>query len=141
VAPNIEGESFGGPEPTASLASEHGLNAKIVANPRRARRLRKALSTPYLPTLASELGSTSGSEIGAPEQPKSAELRDRSEPRYPLTLSTQSAERPITEVDFAELEDGTLIELVENPQSLGRKCFAVWKDGEIRFVDRLEQDG
>jgi hypothetical protein len=45
------------------------------------------------------------------------------------------------EVDFAELQDGTLVELVEDAKHPGRTCFAVWKQGEVRFVDRLEQDG
>jgi hypothetical protein len=48
---------------------------------------------------------------------------------------------PVTETDFAELKDGTLIELVEDSKDPGRTCFAVWKDGEVRFVDRLEEDG
>jgi hypothetical protein len=47
----------------------------------------------------------------------------------------------VTETDFVELKDGTLVELVEDPKNPGRKCLAVWKDGEIRFLDRLEQDG
>src|SRR5713226_2333076 len=46
-----------------------------------------------------------------------------------------------TEIDFAELKDGTLVELVEDSKNPGRTCFAVWKDGEVRFADRLEQDG
>jgi len=50
-------------------------------------------------------------------------------------------DKPITEIDFAEMQDGTLVELVEDPQNPGRKCLGVWKDGEIRFLDRLEQDG
>jgi hypothetical protein len=47
----------------------------------------------------------------------------------------------VTEIDFAELKDGTLVELVEDSGNPGRTCFALWKDGEVRFVDRLEQDG
>src|SRR6266851_2308232 len=46
-----------------------------------------------------------------------------------------------TEVDFAELKDGTLVELVEDAHDPDRACLAVWKDGEARFVDRLEKDG
>ncbi len=55
--------------------------------------------------------------------------------------SNESRGSSITEIDFAELKDGTLVELVEDSKNPGRTCFAVWKDGEIRFVDRLEQDG
>src|SRR6266403_1056102 len=54
---------------------------------------------------------------------------------------SKSADSSVTEIDFVELKDGTLVELVEDPKNPGRKCLAVWKDGEIRFLDRLEQTG
>src|SRR5258708_6519896 len=38
------------------------------------------------------------------------------------------------------MKDGTLVELVEDHKNPGRKCLVVWKDGEVRFLDRLEQD-
>jgi hypothetical protein len=47
----------------------------------------------------------------------------------------------VSEIDFAELKDGTLVELMEDSRNSGQTCLAVWKDGEVRFVDRLEQDG
>ena len=55
--------------------------------------------------------------------------------------SNESRGSAVNETDFTELKDGTLVELVEDSKNLGRTCFAVWKDGEVRFVDRLEQDG
>ena len=55
--------------------------------------------------------------------------------------SNKSEDDSVTEIDFAELKDGTLVELVEDPKNPGRKCLAVWKDGEIQFLDRLELDG
>jgi hypothetical protein len=55
--------------------------------------------------------------------------------------SRQSGHYSVSEIDFAELKDGTLVELVEDSRNSGQTCFAVWKDGEVRFVDRLEQDG
>jgi len=55
--------------------------------------------------------------------------------------SNKSEGDSITEIDFAELKDGTLVELVEDPKNPSGTCLAVWKDGEVRFVDRLEQDG
>ena len=70
--------------------------------------------------------------------------------RYPLAANVRNAfgahwskseDSLGSEVDFAELEDGTLVELVEDPKNPGRKCLAVWKDGEIQFLERLEQDG
>lgn len=44
------------------------------------------------------------------------------------------------EVDFAEMKDGKLVELVEDGQNPGRRRFAIWKDGEVRYSDRLEQE-
>src|SRR6266404_4539612 len=55
--------------------------------------------------------------------------------------SEESGDDSVNEIDFAELKDGTLVELVEDSKSPGRTCFAVWKDGEVQFIDRLEQDG
>ncbi len=60
-------------------------------------------------------------------------------------LATNKDSSPVsrldTEIDFAEMKDGTLVELVEDCQNPGRRCLAIWKNGEIRFLDRLEQDG
>src|SRR6267378_720171 len=47
----------------------------------------------------------------------------------------------VTEIDFAAMKDGALVELVEDSKDPRRTCFAVWKDGEVRFTDRIEQDG
>jgi hypothetical protein len=54
---------------------------------------------------------------------------------------SKSVDNSVTEIDFVELKDGTLVELMEDPKNPGRKCLAVWKDGVIRILDRLEQDG
>jgi len=50
-------------------------------------------------------------------------------------------EDSVTEIDFAAMKDGALVELVEDSKDPRRTCFAVWKDGEVRFTDRIEQDG
>jgi len=55
--------------------------------------------------------------------------------------SNKSEGNSVAEIDSAELQDGTLVELVEDAKYPGRTCFAVWKHGEVRFADRLEQDG
>jgi hypothetical protein len=52
-----------------------------------------------------------------------------------------SQSQSVNEIDFTEMGDGTLVELVEHRQNPGRRCFAIWKDGEVRFSDRLEQHG
>lgn len=44
----------------------------------------------------------------------------------------------ITETDFIELSDGTLAELVEDPTDPGRTALAVWKDGNVQYVDKLQ---
>jgi hypothetical protein len=46
-----------------------------------------------------------------------------------------------TETHFAELKDGTLVELVQDPKNHVRTLLAVWKDGEARYLDELEHDG
>lgn len=88
-----------------------------------------------------------------PEKPQAAEsdlapypengaLNNSSEPRgVPIPTSIPPLPDEVTETDFAELKDGTLVELVEDPADPGRRCLAVWKDNQVRFVDRLEQDG
>ncbi len=60
-------------------------------------------------------------------------------PSAPTT--PQSRDVPISETDFAELSDGTLVELVQDPSDPGQRCFAVWRNGEICFLNRLEADG
>jgi hypothetical protein len=47
----------------------------------------------------------------------------------------------LVETDFVALDDGTLLELVEDPKNPGRHCFAVWQGGGIRLEDRFERDG
>jgi hypothetical protein len=43
----------------------------------------------------------------------------------------------VKEVDFATLEDGSLVELIEDPENPNRTLFAVWRDGEVQYVDKL----
>jgi hypothetical protein len=47
----------------------------------------------------------------------------------------------IVETDFIELNDGTMLELVEHPDRPGRHCFAVWKSGKAEFCGNYEQNG
>ena len=82
---------------------------------------KKSVAIPAIQVPASNRGATSA----GPEAPTTPESRDV----------------PITETDFAELSDGTLLELVQDPNDPGQRCFAVWRNGEICFLNRLEQDG
>jgi hypothetical protein len=114
--------------------------------------LRKSDFSPNAPVPAPQGGAASGA-------PNTPEETNSSESRFALhaenaglthcsdannALDAPSKELrgdSVTEIDFVELKDGTLVELVEDSKNLGRTCFAVWKDGEVRFVDRLERDG
>jgi hypothetical protein len=61
---------------------------------------------------------------------------DTSEPH-----SACPTDRQIVETDFAELKDGTLVEVVQDPENRARTLLAVWKDGDVHYVDQLEDDG
>jgi hypothetical protein len=79
--------------------------------------------------------------------PKIENLRDKATDERPKPLAepmsghhSKSADHPI-EIDFIEMRDGRLVELVEHPTKAGQTCFAVRQGGEIRFLDKVEQDG
>jgi hypothetical protein len=55
--------------------------------------------------------------------------------------SVGSAKRQIVETDFAKLDDGTLVDLVQDSENPHRTLLAVWKDGDIRYLDQLEHEG
>src|SRR5260370_30976217 len=89
---------------------------------------------------APEETNSSESSIALPAE--SAGLGHCTDPKHAFDApANESEDNSVTEIDFAELKDGTLVELVEDSQNPGRTCFAVWEDVEVRFVDRLEQDG
>jgi hypothetical protein len=54
---------------------------------------------------------------------------------------TSSAQQEIVETDFAELDDGTLVELVEDPTNPRRTLLAVWTEGRVRYLDKFEHGG
>src|SRR6266478_7418928 len=87
-------------------------------------------------------GEANSSESGIALHAENAVLGHCSDAKHALDApSNKSGHNSVTEVDFAELKDGTLVELVEDSKDPGRTRFAVWKDSEVQFVDRLEQDG
>jgi hypothetical protein len=47
---------------------------------------------------------------------------------------------PAHEVDFAELEDGTLLEMIEDPDNCANSLFAIYKDGAVRNAAAVERD-
>lgn len=56
-------------------------------------------------------------------------------------LPAGHAQPTVGEIDFAVLEDGSLVDLVEDPQDARRTLFAVWQDGEVRLTDHLQTNG
>jgi hypothetical protein len=60
--------------------------------------------------------------------------------------TSRSPRRPIwfpkrtVETASAELEDGTLIELIEDPNDSARSQLAIFKDGMVRFANRFESE-
>lgn len=44
-----------------------------------------------------------------------------------------------TAIEFTELKDGSLIDLVENPDDPKKTLLAVWKDGKTTYHSRLER--
>jgi hypothetical protein len=54
-------------------------------------------------------------------------------------IQTSSASRlPKNEVDFAELVDGTLVEMIEDPDNPANSLFAVYKNGTVQIVPSVE---
>jgi len=107
---------------------------------------------PNAPVQASQRGAVIGA-LNTPEETNSSESRIAlhaenaglshcSDANNAFAAPSKESEGDsATEIDFAELQDGTLVELVEDSKEPGRTRLGVCKDGEIQFVDRLEQDG
>ncbi|MHB8656257.1 MAG: P-loop NTPase family protein [Terriglobia bacterium] len=51
------------------------------------------------------------------------------------------SKKAIVEVEFAKLDDGRLVELIEDPDAAGHTSLAVWEKGETRLVNELEYKG
>jgi hypothetical protein len=47
-------------------------------------------------------------------------------------------QKRIVEVDFVELEDGMLVEMIENPNDATKSLLATCNNGQIRHVEKLE---
>ena len=54
---------------------------------------------------------------------------------------SEQSQPPVREIDFTELEDGSLVELVEDPSDSDRTLLAVYKDGQVSYTGRLEHEG
>lgn len=62
-----------------------------------------------------------------------------------LTLSssnrTAASQPGPTAIDFVELKDGSLVDIVEDPQNSRQTLLAVWKDGIVNYRNQLNWDG
>jgi hypothetical protein len=54
--------------------------------------------------------------------------------------SAASSPDQIVETDFAELNDGTLVDLVQDSENPRCTLLAVWKDGDLRYLDQLKHE-
>jgi hypothetical protein len=77
---------------------------------------------------------------------RSGELRAGPGVRSGVALGSQNvlpsgSRRPERAIDFAELGDGTLAEVVEDPMNPSRTRFAIFNQGRVRFADQLEYGG
>jgi hypothetical protein len=57
----------------------------------------------------------------------------------PAVVPTESP-LPRHEVDFVELKDGTLIEMIEDPSNPSNSRFAVYRNGIVEYAAKVERD-
>ena len=55
------------------------------------------------------------------------------------TAAPSESDLPEHEVDFAELEDGTLVETIEDPNNPAKSLFAVYKNGGVHYAAAVER--
>ena len=51
---------------------------------------------------------------------------------------SEQSQPTVRQIDFTELEDGSLVEFVEDPSDSSRTLLAVYKYGQVSYTDRLE---
>ena len=49
--------------------------------------------------------------------------------------------KPVVEIDFAELPDGSLVEMIEDPADPGKSLLAVYKNGTVQYTEQLRDRG
>ncbi len=52
-------------------------------------------------------------------------------------MKSKHPTKPVVEVDFAELPDGSLIEMIEDPANPTKSRFAVYKNGMVPYAEEL----
>jgi hypothetical protein len=54
------------------------------------------------------------------------------------TAAPSESHLPEHEVDFAELDDGTLVEMIEDPNDAANSIFAIYKNGTVQYAPTVE---
>lgn len=67
-------------------------------------------------------------------------MHSKSQTQFSADDATIQKPKRSVEVDFCELEDGTLVELIENPHDATKSILAICENGQIRYVEKLERD-
>jgi hypothetical protein len=70
--------------------------------------------------------------------PSSVALPDPVRPNGPVVVPPGNS-LPEHEVDFAELDDGTLVEMIEDPNNAAKSFFAVYKNGSVHYAAAVER--
>ncbi len=76
--------------------------------------------------------TSSPSVLQRGQRDSKSELVLESQPKPTLILP------PIVETDFVELEDGSLVEMIEAPDNPARTAFVIFKDGEVSLINQHE---
>src|ERR1700676_1774961 len=115
---------------TEVVNSENG-NGDLPANRNRRTRFSRDLTSDK---------STFQSSEFVPLQPTGPDCVRSPETNASKSDSAGIAHRQIEETDFAELKDGTIVELLQDSENPDRSLIAVWKDGDVRYLGQLEHD-
>ena len=52
-------------------------------------------------------------------------------------MKSKHPTKPVVEIDFAELPDGSLVEMIEDPANPAKSLLAVYKNGNVRYTEEL----
>jgi hypothetical protein len=63
------------------------------------------------------------------------------EPGETEKRSSSAREEEVLEIDFLNLNDGRLLELVEDPENPSRTLLALFSDGKVQYVEKFEHQG
>ena len=62
----------------------------------------------------------------------------RSKTHIPDRSEEDPCARPPKETGFAELDDGCLLEIIEDPKNPGRNLLVFWREGRVEYSDQIE---